>query len=866
MSSTNDTNIIYGQYNVPPAEDFVKFGVGQPSTDMLPLDLIKEHGIAYINSLTNKSMLQYGSIRGYNEFLKDLALYLSEKYNTEVNEKELFITNGVTDAITTLCSLLSYKNPLVLVEDPTYFLAKDIFSKDFKFNIESIKMESDGMNMDDLAKTLQNNKDKTIILYTIPTFHNPTSYTMSDKKRKQLATLVDMYYNVYVFADEVYQLLYFNDDNKPPLPLCYYSDKIVSLGSFSKILAPSIRMGWIQTKNKEIMELLVNAGRFDSSGGNTPFIQALIHGILKSNALDRNILSCRKFLSQNCEALSQLAMEKLGKYMTFMKPNGGYFLWLKLKHPLIAQQLVDNAEQFNIHFHAGNRFSINPKNNHIRLSFSYYAEGDFKTGVERLEQLCDYLVQNQQHVYDIGMIGYNGRLGSLISTQLNNHNMNITNIGRDLNTDIKNCNALIDVSSAEGTRKLVNYLLENNLNIPLVVGTTGHSIEDLNLLKSYSDRAPVALISNFSQGIPLFLNLIDYINTDDWDVSITEKHHSDKKDSPSGTALSLLKKINKEVYMKSIRGDNIVGEHKLKLTNECEELSIEHIAKDRMLFAVGAIRYIYWIMEQPVGFYTSMNTQIKFSKYTACGNDFIMIEEKYSNIASTKPDFIQTICERRKNIGADGVIFLTHDKTDLHWTYFNSDGSGAKMCGNGTRCVVQYALDNNWIKNDNTCRLINSDFIQIVIFKNDQFYVVMPYATQCKSDEYLNCNLVNIGVKHMVHMFEDINDDLFNDLKFSDYKHKSLTKEPYNINLYKVNKDGKIRIRTFENGVNEETLACGTGCCAVAYLEWEKRNHKVIVNTFEVITKSNDIIKVNIDHNGTILLSGPAKKVYSGSY
>jgi len=387
MNQTTNEEIEYGQYRVPDAEECVKFSVGQPSTSMLPLELIKQYGIKYVNSLTNRSVLQYGDIPGYRQYLQKLAGYLSDKYDNNVDPSELFITDGSTGALHLICSMYSSKKPLVVMEDPTYFLANDIFQKDFVFDVVSVPIESDGVNVKELKKVFKENSHREILFYTIPTFHNPTSYTTSHAKRVKIGEFVQSYPNITVIADEVYQLLYFEDSNKPPATMCNYIDKCISIGSFSKILAPSLRMGWMQIKNTRLMKLFTNSAKFDSSGGTTPFVQAVIHGVIESNQLDQNIVFCRKFLSDNCAILADLIQSKLHNYVEFVRPSGGYFIWLKLKAPLTASALLADAESFKITFHPGSRFSISGGDDCIRLSFSYYDKKGMTIGVDRLEKL-----------------------------------------------------------------------------------------------------------------------------------------------------------------------------------------------------------------------------------------------------------------------------------------------------------------------------------------------------------------------------------------------------------------------------------------------------------------------------------------------
>ena len=133
------------------------------------------------------------------------------------------------------------------------------------------------------------------------------------------------------------------------------------------------------------------------------------------------------------------------------------------------------------------------------------------------------------------------------------------------------------------------FLNQNLLTIPLVIGTTGNL--PMDLIKEYSDKAPVALVSNFSQGIPEMINVIKNIDSSQWDVRLKEKHHVHKKDAPSGTAKTLASVFDHEIPIDSVRKGEIFGEHIVTFENEDEQLVIKHTAKSRSLFANGAVRY-----------------------------------------------------------------------------------------------------------------------------------------------------------------------------------------------------------------------------------------------------------------------------------
>jgi 2-aminoadipate transaminase len=920
---TDNTTAFYGQYVVPPAEELVKFNVGQPSPSILPLDIIKK-GMAFFQNLSDPSVLQYGDISGYKQFKECLAKFLIGQYGQEVNNNELFITNGITQAITFVCSLMMHAGSTVYVEEPTYFLAINIF-KELGLKIVSIPIEDDGINLDILEKEIAKNMNaencgtdfecektssnsehckstKNHMLYTIPTFHNPTSYTMSHEKRLRLAKLTHKYDKFFVLADEVYQMLYFDDNDKPHMPMCYYTDKAISMGSFSKILSPGLRLGWIQTKNRDFMNILTKSGQYDSSGGSSPVTQAIVHGVIGSGDLDSYITICRQFLKNNCLHMINKIQEKLSDFVEFVVPTGGYFVWLKIKQNINVSILLKLAEKYKIMIAHGSRFSANGKcENYIRLSFSYYNLEGIDIGVERLCELFKF-VQTISNKCLVAVLGYNGKLGSKITQALNhNHNlMFIEGIGRDFKLEnIDLYSVIIDISRPEATQKLLLELLRRGKNIPLIIGTTGELPTEL--IHRYSQIAPISIVSNFSLGIPQLLNIIGEMDTDEWDISMIEKHHIHKIDKPSGTALSLQRAIGKSLIIESVREGDIIGDHILTLERNDEKIILEHHAKNRELFANGALQYCYWIIKQKPGLYHSMKQQkLKFSKYTGCGNDFIIVDNKLfdkfnfgkreNSVAEVNEDFskqnflsqkkIEFVCKyspRGTSIGADGVIFVDLDNkhNTIFWEYYNNDGNRVTMCGNGARCVVQYALDNGFnltndtiLKNNSveTPVQVNPDgTFSILIYKNFSFHNIGKVECRELQQDYPNFTWIEMRVPHMVFKLQSNLHEIPSPVELG-RKVKALGYIT-NTNLY-TEKNGKLYIRTYERGVWDETLACGTGCCAVAFYEALINKKLGYDIEYELIVKSGESIFVKIcpndDMTFNIYLKGHANKVFDG--
>ena len=202
----------------------------------------------------------------------------------------------------------------------------------------------------------------------------------------------------------------------------------------------------------------------------------------------------------------------------------------------------------------------------------------------------------------VAIHGSTGRLGQLIAEEAG-----VSFVGSVARTgEIPECDVVIDVSSADGLQSLLTRLNGQ----PLLVGTTGDL--PMGALEAYSQGAAVALVSNFSAGVPLLLDLIRKAvdsMPDDWSVEVVEAHHDQKKDAPSGTALRMIRAIEDgggpiDPPTHSIRAGDTIGEHTVWLAGPGERIEIKHVATKRSVFAIGALRWASWLQEQPPGLYT----------------------------------------------------------------------------------------------------------------------------------------------------------------------------------------------------------------------------------------------------------------------
>ena len=265
-------------FDVAGDPDTINFGIGQPSTDLLPVDLMRVAADAFLAKASPQD-LNYGDRQGDAAFRCALAGLLSEEYDATVGADSLFVTAGNSQALDFVCALFTRPGDTVIVEEPSYFLAFKIF-EDHGLNIVPVPLDRDGMDIDALETVLK--RTKPALLYTIPSFQNPCGQSMSSERRRRLAGL-SRQHDFIVAADEVYQMLWYGDPPPPALGTLVDQGNILSLGSFSKILAPGLRLGWIQT-SEHLMERLLDSGMINSGGSLNQFTSLVVREALGSGA------------------------------------------------------------------------------------------------------------------------------------------------------------------------------------------------------------------------------------------------------------------------------------------------------------------------------------------------------------------------------------------------------------------------------------------------------------------------------------------------------------------------------------------------------------------------------------------------------
>lgn len=360
------------------AGDMINLAIGQPSPALLPLEIIEQAAAHRLQK--NPDLLAYGYEQGDGHFRQTLAGFLSEAFGAGVDARSLFITAGASQGLDLICTLFTRPGDTVLVEDPTYFLALRIFA-DHGLNIVGVPIDESGLIIPALEEQLA--KSEPAFIYTIPTFHNPGGCVLAAERRQELVE-ISRKRNLPVVADEVYHLL--NYSTELPLPLACHADKapILSLGSFSKILAPGLRLGWIQTGN-HFMTRLKSCGLMDSGGGLNPFTSNVVGSAIELGLQQQHLTKLKTSYAKRSQTMCRALEKYSGSRLVFTSPDGGFFVWAALPESIDSSALLNDAKAAGVGFLPGARCSASGGlQNWIRLSFAYYDSETIQEGCQRL--------------------------------------------------------------------------------------------------------------------------------------------------------------------------------------------------------------------------------------------------------------------------------------------------------------------------------------------------------------------------------------------------------------------------------------------------------------------------------------------------
>ena len=349
---------------------------GLPSPKTFPVDAFAR-AAATVLAQDGPAALQYAASEGFPALREAVAQWLP----WDVDPAQVLITTGSQQGLDLVAKVLVDEGSRVLVETPTYLGALQAFSP-MEPTIVSVASDDEGPLVDDFAATAGHDSGRARFMYLLPNFQNPTGRTMSEARRAALAAKADEL-GVPLVEDNPYGDLWF--DQPPPAPLTARNPEgCIYLGSFSKVLAPGLRLGYVVAPKAIYPKLLQAKQAADLHSPS--FNQRLVAEVLKDGFLERHVPTIRALYKRQRDAMhAALERELAGLGVTWSRPDGGMFLWARLPEGLSAIELLPEAVERNVAFVPGAAFYAEaPDARTLRLSFVTASPAQIDAGIKAL--------------------------------------------------------------------------------------------------------------------------------------------------------------------------------------------------------------------------------------------------------------------------------------------------------------------------------------------------------------------------------------------------------------------------------------------------------------------------------------------------
>jgi 2-aminoadipate transaminase len=362
--------------------DVVRFGMGSPSPAEIPTALLAD-ALAEVTGRDGSDLFDYGPTEGEARLRDALPAFLERQGCPAPEGDRFLITSGGMQGLDLACKLLVDKDDLVVVESPTYPNGLATLLS-YEARILEASTDTEGLRVGELSELVGRSGATPSVIYTIPTFQNPGGTTLSLARRAQLIGLADQW-DATIIEDDPYGLLRFADDPLPSLAeLAPPSVRVVSVNTFSKILAPGLRVGWV-VADATMIQKMIDAKQGMDTCTNVP-LQRVVAALLESGQLDSHLTEIRPVYARRkavmCEALGDAFR---GEGARWSDPDGGFFLWLEFDGEMDTTALFEVALSRGVAFVPGSAFSLDADlSQAMRLCFASAPEQRIQTGIDRL--------------------------------------------------------------------------------------------------------------------------------------------------------------------------------------------------------------------------------------------------------------------------------------------------------------------------------------------------------------------------------------------------------------------------------------------------------------------------------------------------
>ncbi|QNK64384.1 PLP-dependent aminotransferase family protein [Pedobacter sp. PAMC26386] len=355
---------------------------GFPDADLAPFDSMFKEYRKLLQGTKLKKLMSLKDFGGTPALKDSTVNFLNNSRGLNISTDNLLITRGAQMAIYLAAAMILKPGDNVLVSDPSYYIADEVF-KQMGANLIRIHVDQDGIDINGVENALKS--FKISLLYVIPHHHHPTTVTMSQSRRTRLLELIRSYQLPVIEDDYDYDFHY---NNSPVLPLASsdHDSNVLYIGSFTKLLAPSCRIGYLIGPANFIAQA-TNLKRLIDLRGDTLMEEAL-SAIINSGELDRHIKKSKKIYSERCDHTALSIQKELSHAVNFTKPHGGMALWLKFKPEYPLGDIISKAHSSGLLFTgAAYHEGADQKHNGIRFGFASLKETEMHNAIKILREI-----------------------------------------------------------------------------------------------------------------------------------------------------------------------------------------------------------------------------------------------------------------------------------------------------------------------------------------------------------------------------------------------------------------------------------------------------------------------------------------------
>ena len=362
---------------------FIELAFGEPDPGLLPVGAVRDAAARALDTL-GPAAVAYGEPEGPHALRAGLAQRIAAREGVPVDPDDVVVTAGNSQALDQAVTAFARPGDVALVESPTYNLALLVL-RDHPVDVVGVHHDGRGLDVDDLAATvarLRAEGRRPRLLYTIPTFHNPTGVCLAEDRRTALLALARRE-DLLLVEDDVYRELVYDGEAPPSLWSLDPEAPVLRLGTFSKSLTPGLRVGWV-TGREDLRRRFMGTGMIESGGCPSQFAACVAAALLEGGEYEAHVAALRAAYRARRDALAAALRDHLPAGCAFVVPAGGYFIWLRLPAGVTATGLLPHAERHTVSFIPGSRFAVGGEDDHVRLAFSLYGETELAEGARRL--------------------------------------------------------------------------------------------------------------------------------------------------------------------------------------------------------------------------------------------------------------------------------------------------------------------------------------------------------------------------------------------------------------------------------------------------------------------------------------------------